>query len=134
MQAELEGHLAEEDSPNRKNGSTSKTMKSSAGEFDLKTPRDRAGTFESQIVKKHQTHLTDDLGRKVIALFARGNSYQDIRTHIAGMYDTHLSNGTLNAVTDKPCCQSSRRGVNVTWKRSIPLPAPPSSLPRFAQQ
>jgi transposase-like protein len=101
MQAELEEHLAKEDNPNRKNGSTGKTMKSPAGEFDLQTPRDRSGTFEPQIVKKHQTHLTDELERKVIALFALGNSYQDIRTHIADMYDISLSNGTLNAVTDK---------------------------------
>jgi len=101
MQAELEEHLANEDQPNRKNGRTSKTMKSQAGNFELDTPRDRAGTFEPQIVKKHQTHLTDELERKVIALFALGNSYQDIRTHIADMYDMELSNGTISAVTDK---------------------------------
>jgi transposase-like protein len=101
MQAELEEHLANEENPNRKNGSSRKTMKSPAGEFELNAPRDRAGTFEPQIVKKHQTHLTDELERKIIALFALGNSYQDIRAHIAEMYDISLSNGTLNAVTDK---------------------------------
>ena len=101
MQAELEGHLKTEEKPNRKNGSSRKTMKSTAGEFELDTPRDRAGTFEPQLVKKHQTHLTDDLERKIIALFALGNSYQDIRSHIADMYDIELSNGTINAVTDK---------------------------------
>lgn len=101
MQAELEDHLAGEGAPNRKNGSTSKTMKSLSGTFELDTPRDRAGTFEPQIVKKHQTHLTDELERKVIALFALGNSYQDIRSHIADLYGISLSNGTLNAVTDK---------------------------------
>ncbi|MCX2843059.1 transposase, partial [Microbulbifer thermotolerans] len=93
MRAELEEHLASEDKPNRKNGHTSKTMKSSAGSFELDTPRDRAGTFEPQIVKKHQTQLTDELERKVIALFALGNSYQDIRTHIAEIYGMELSNG-----------------------------------------
>ena len=101
MAAELEAHLAQGSEPNRKNGSTGKTMKSPAGSFELKTPRDRAGTFEPQLVKKHQTHLTDELERKVIALFALGNSYQDIRTHIADLYGIELSNGTLNAVTDK---------------------------------
>jgi len=101
MTAELEEHLASEDGPNRKNGTTSKTMKSPAGNFELQTPRDRAGTFEPQVVKKHQTQLTDELERKVIALFALGNSYQDIRTHIADIYDMSLSNGTINAVTDK---------------------------------
>ena len=101
MQAELENHLASEANPNRKNGNSGKTIKSSAGSFELKTPRDRANTFEPQIVKKHQTHLTDELERKVIVLFALGNSYQDIRTHIADLYDISLSNGTINAVNDK---------------------------------
>ena len=101
MKAELEEHLASEQTPNRKNGSSSKTMKSPAGEFELKTPRDRAGTFEPQIVKKHQTHLTEELERKVIALFALGSSYQDIRGHIEDMYGMSLSNGTLNTITDK---------------------------------
>jgi len=101
MQAELEQHLESENKPNRKNGSTRKAMKSLSGNFELNTPRDRAGTFEPQAVKKQQTHLTDDLERKVLALFALGNSYQDIRGHIAELYDIELSNGTLNAVTDK---------------------------------
>lgn len=101
MQAELDAHLAGEVRPNRKNGRTGKTVKSSAGPFELQTPRDRAGTFEPQLVRKHQTHLTDELERKVLALYAQGNSYQDIRTHIADLYGISLSNGTLNAVTDK---------------------------------
>jgi len=101
MQAELENHLAEDDAPNRKNGSTAKTVKSPVGSFELHTPRDRAGSFEPQLVKKHQTYLTDEVERKVLALFALGTSYQDIRTHIADLYGVSLSNGTLNAVTDK---------------------------------
>ena len=101
MQGELERHLAESDLPNRKNGFTKKTMKSPTGQFELSTPRDRAGTFEPQIIQKHQTHLTDELERKILALFALGNSYQDIRDHIEDIYGVTLSNGTLNAVTDK---------------------------------
>lgn len=102
MKAELDDHLTQEETPNRRNGSSSKTMKSLACEFELKTPRDRAGTFEPKIVKKHQTHLTDELERTVIALFALGTSYQDIRTHITDLYGMSLSSGTLNAVTDNP--------------------------------
>lgn len=101
MQAELEKHLENKATGNRKNGTTSKTMKSQAGSFELQTPRDRAGTFEPQIVKKHQTHLTDELERKIIALFALGTSYQDIRMHIEDLYGIAVSNGTINAVTDK---------------------------------
>lgn len=101
MQGELEAHLASEDTANRKNGYSRKIMKGPTGRFELDAPRDRAGSFEPQIVKKHQTHLTDELERKIIALFALGNSYQDIRTHIADLYGVSLSNGTINAVTDK---------------------------------
>lgn len=76
-------------------------MKGPAGNFELDASRDRTRTFEPQIVKKHQTHLTDELDRKVVALFALGNSYQNIRTHIADLYGMSLSNGTINAFTDK---------------------------------
>ncbi len=101
MKAELEEHLARDDQPNRKNGSSSKTVKSPAGTFELNTPRDRSGTFEPQLVKKHQTHLTDEVERKILGLFALGNSYQDIRNHIRELYGIAVSNGTLNAITDK---------------------------------
>lgn len=101
MQAELEQHLEQNETPNRKNGHTAKTMKSTSGSFELSTPRDRAGSFEPQIVKKHQTQLTDELERKIIGLFSLGTSYQDIRAHIEEMYGINVSNGTLNAITDK---------------------------------
>jgi transposase-like protein len=101
MQAELGSHLAQDATPNRKNGSTPKTVKSPAGCFELQTPRDRAGTFEPQLVKKHQTHLTDEVERKILALFSLGTSYQDMRSHIEDLYGIHVSNGTLNAITDK---------------------------------
>ena len=101
MKAELDAHLAASDEPNRKNGCTPKKVKSPVGAFELQTPRDRAGRFEPQLVKKRQTHLTDELERKIIALFGLGNSYRDIRSHIAEIYGMSLSNGTLNAITDK---------------------------------
>jgi putative transposase len=101
LQAERDQHLESSDEPNRKNGYTTKTIKTPSGSFELDTPRDRAGTFEPQLIKKNQTHLTDELERKIISLFAHGNSYQAIRDHIQDMYDISISNGTLNAITDK---------------------------------
>jgi len=59
---------------NRKNGATRKTVKSSSGSFELDTPRDRAGSFEPQIVKKHQTHLTDEIEGKILSMFGLGMS------------------------------------------------------------
>ena len=57
MKAELDDHLASGDTPNRRNGKTSKTIKGPTGSFELDTPRDRVGTLEPQLIKKHQTHL-----------------------------------------------------------------------------
>jgi len=101
LKAELEQHIENDPAPNRKNGSTRKTIKSTSGNFQLNTPRDRAGTFEPQLVKKNQTHLTDELERKILSMFAQGMSYQAIRDHVQEMYDINVPNGTINAITDK---------------------------------
>jgi len=107
LQAELDQHLAEQhqvhqpEQSNRKNGYTRKTMKTSSGSFELDTPRDRQGTFEPQLVKKHQTHLTDEIDRKILGLFAIGMSYQDISQHIKEMYAIDVSNASISAITDK---------------------------------
>ena len=101
LQAELEQHLSQYDSPNRKNGSTPKTLKTSAGSIQLNTPRDRAGTFEPQLVKKGQTQLSDEIDQKILSMFALGLSYQDIRQYVREIYGIDVSQGTVNAVTDK---------------------------------
>jgi len=101
LKAELDAHLAAEYSPNRKNGSTRKTIKTTSGSFELDTPRDRAGTFEPQLVKKHQTTLTDEIESKILGLFALGMSYDDITQHIAELYGLSVSAATISTITDK---------------------------------
>ncbi len=102
LQAELDQHLATDDTqPNRKNGTTQKTIKSSLGSFELNTPRDRAGSFEPQLVKKNQTKLTNEIDRKVLSMFALGMSYKDIRTHVKEMYGIEVSEATISGVTDR---------------------------------
>ncbi len=101
LQGEVEQHLAQEIKPNRRNGYTRKTIKAASGNFELDTPRDRAGTFEPQIIRKNQTYLTNELERKIIALFAQGMSYQAIREYVQDMYGMEVSSGTVNAITDK---------------------------------
>ncbi len=54
-----------------------------------------------QTVKKYQTRLTDEMERKIISLFALGNSYQNIREHLINLYDLEVSNGTINAIPDR---------------------------------
>jgi len=83
LQAELESHLKNtEDEPNRRNGITSKTIKSGSGSFELDTPGDRAGTFEPQLVKKNQTQLTPEMDRKILSMFGLGMGYRDIKHHL----------------------------------------------------
>ena len=101
LKAELEQHLAAEEQPNRKNGSTRKTMKTTSGNFELDTPRDRSGTFEPQIVKKSQTSLTNEIERKILSMFSLGMSYSDIQKHVEEIYSMDVSTGTISAVTDK---------------------------------
>lgn len=102
-------------------GYTSKTFKSASGSFELDTPRDRSGTFDPQVIKKNQTHLTDELERKIIALYAHGNSYQSIREHLKDFYDIDFSNGTLNTLSPTNFYRIWRAGASVTWTRSTPL-------------
>jgi len=104
LQAEVESHISQEvfsGNKNRKNGTSSKTIKSSDGGFILDTPRDRAGTFEPQLVKRNQTHLTDDIEQKVLSMYSLGLSYRDISKHIEDMYKIELSTGTISNITDK---------------------------------
>ena len=101
LAAELETHLDTPDVNNRKNGYTKKTVKSSSGSFELETPRDRDGSFEPQLIKKHQTHLTDEIEKKIISMFGLGMSYRDIAAHIADMYGLDVSNALISSITDK---------------------------------
>jgi putative transposase len=104
LEAEIESHITHDvftGNKNRKNGSSSKTIKTEGGEFILDTPRDRAGSFEPQLVKKNQTHLTDDIEEKVLSMYSLGLSYRDILKHIEDMYQIELSTGTISNITDK---------------------------------
>jgi len=101
LEGELDSHLGQEIAANRRNGKSKKTIKSCNGNFELNTPRDRAGTFSPQLVKKHQTTLNDELEQKIIALYGLGMSYIDISAHLQEMYGLEVSTGTLSAITDK---------------------------------
>ena len=76
-------------------------MKSSVGEFELEVPRDRNNSFEPQMVKKHQTHISDQLEEKMLSLYALGNSYSQISEHIEDMYGVYFSKASIGVVTDK---------------------------------
>ena len=101
LEAELDSHLAEELAENRKNGKTRKTVKSTSGNFELETPRDRAGTFEPQLVKKHQRSISDEIETKILSMYGRGMSYADIAGHVEEMYGIGVSAATISTITDK---------------------------------
>ena len=101
LEAEMAVYLETVEGSNRKNGYGRKTVKSTSGSFELATPRDRAGSFEPQLVKKHQTHMSDEIERKIISMFGLGISYLDIAGHIAEIYGLEISNATISGITDK---------------------------------
>lgn len=76
-------------------------MKNDHGKFELDVPRDRNGSFEPQIVKKNQTTMTDEIEKKMISLYALGNSYSQISKHIEDIYGVESSKVAISTVTDK---------------------------------
>ena len=101
LTAELEAHLSEETEPNRKNGKSSKTLKTSAGNIRLETPRDRSGTFDPQFIKKNESSVSAEIESKILSMYGRGLSYSDIREHVEEMYGISVSHAAITAVTDK---------------------------------
>ena len=101
LEGELEAHIEEEEEPNRKNGKGKKQVRTPIGNVDIATPRDRNGTFEPELIPKRHKTLGVDLDRQIIALYARGASYGDIRDHLMDMYGLDTSTATISRVTDK---------------------------------
>src|SRR6201999_63909 len=84
MEGELKNHLDEEErfTGSRKNGKTSKKLKTADGTIDMETPRDRAVSFEPPIVKKRKAILAESLESKVIGHYSKCMSLRDIYSHI----------------------------------------------------
>ena len=101
LEGELDSHLAEDVSGNRRNGKSKKTVKSTSGAFELETPRDRAGTFEPKLVKKHQRTVSDEIEAKILSMFGVGLSYSDIANQVQEMYGISVSTATISTITDK---------------------------------
>ena len=101
LKAEIDSHLAQDLERNRRNGYSQKTMRTEHGEFELNTPRDRNGSFEPQVVKKNQTHMSDEIEKKMLSLFSLGNSQSQIIDHIEEIYGVHFSKPAITTVTDK---------------------------------
>ena len=104
LNAELDDHLGfdkheQSDSDNNRNGVTHKTLQTEEGQFELATPRDRTGSFEPQLVKKHQRRFTS-MDDKILFLYAQGMTTREIVRTFKEMYGADASPALISKVTD----------------------------------
>ena len=107
LKAEQEEHLGYEpyrkngkSKDNSRNGSSKKTLKTTAGEVEIDVPRDRNGSFEPQFVVKHQS-FDPDLEKRVTSMYAREMSTRDIQAQLSDFYGTDVSPTLISRITDK---------------------------------
>ncbi len=104
LNAELDDHLGfdkheQSESDNNRNGVTHKTLQTEDGQFELATPRDRAGSFEPKLVKKHQRRFTS-MDDKILFLYAQGMTTREIVRTFKEMYGADASPALISKVTD----------------------------------
>ncbi len=106
MAAELTEHVGYEkhdaagnNSGNSRNGKTAKTLEGSFGTIPIEVPRDGNGTFEPQIIEKHQTRFAG-FDQNIISLYARGLSTREIQQHLEEIYHVEVSPTLISSVTD----------------------------------
>src|ERR1700722_10753542 len=106
LQAELTNHLGYDEhaaegrgSGNSRNGSGAKTLQTEQGPVPIEIPRDRNGTFEPQLVKKHERRF-DGFDDKILGMYARGMSVRDIQDQLSELYGTEVAPSLISTVTD----------------------------------
>jgi putative transposase len=107
MSAEMTAHVGYEkhdvagnNTGNSRNGKSAKTIKGTFGTMPIEVPRDRNGTFEPQIIEKHQTRFTG-FDENIISLYARGMSTREIQQNLEEIYHVDVSPALISAVTDE---------------------------------
>lgn len=107
LEAEMSTHLGHEryeytdnQKDNYRNGTTSKNIHSSAGDFRIDVPRDRNGDFDPVIVEKGSNDISD-IEQKIIRMYARGNSNKAIYEQMKELYGVHISPDMVTAITNK---------------------------------
>jgi putative transposase len=102
--AELSEHLGHPpggvpNGSNVRNGAGRKTVQTDLGRVEVKTPRDRDGSFEPKLVAKRQTRLAG-LDDKIVGLYAGGMTVRDISAHLSELYGVEIGRDTISTVTD----------------------------------
>jgi transposase-like protein len=90
--------LTQPGASNRRNGHSQKTVQGDLGKFTLATPRDRDGTFEPQVIPKHQRRLTG-FDEKILALYAKGMTTRDIQQIVQELYGVEVSPTLISEIT-----------------------------------
>jgi Transposase and inactivated derivatives len=107
LEGEMDGHVGYakhtvegRNGANSRNGTRTKTVITDVGPVDIEVPRDRDGTFEPAIVRKHQRRLggVDDM---VLSLSAKGLTTGEISAHLAEVYGASVSKDTISVITDR---------------------------------
>jgi transposase-like protein len=107
VEAELTDHLGYEKhasegrkTGNSRNGSYQRRLRTSTGESEIAVARDRAGTFQSGVIKKYQTS-SNEIEDKIVAMYARGMTTRDIQSLLEETYGLELSASAISQITDK---------------------------------
>ena len=109
LSTELDVHLGQEraeeapegqnQAPNRRNGSSQKTVTTDSGKVVLDIPRDRNGTFDPLLIAKYQRRFPE-FDRKIVSMYARGMTTREIQGHIEEIYGVEASPSLISAITD----------------------------------
>lgn len=106
LEGEMAAHLGYEkhapegrDKGNSRNGTTQKRVQTETSALQIEVPRDREGTFEPQLIKKHQRRL-HGFDEKVLSLYGRGMTTREIASHLEEIYGAEVSPSLISSVTD----------------------------------
>ena len=107
LEAEMDEHLGyskydyqNKETDDSRNGYSPKTVTSSMGEIAIDVPRDRNGEFEPQVVKKHQTDISN-IEDQVLSMYAKGMTTRDISDHLWSVYGVEASAEMISHMTDR---------------------------------
>jgi transposase-like protein len=104
LEGEMDSFLSEENflgKKNKRNGKTGKKVLTSNGDIYVSTPRDRNSDFEPSLIGKRERTLSSGLDDQIIALYAQGNSIEDVRRLLVKMFGVEISAGKISHITDK---------------------------------
>lgn len=106
LEAEMNTHLGHDKNQpiqnttgNARNGKSRKTLTGEFGQLPIEIPRDRQGSFEPQLIPKHQTRWAG-FDEKILSLYARGMTVREIQSHLEEMYGAEISPTLISAVTE----------------------------------